>query len=201
MKRGRLVLLVLAGVTIASLLRTTVVERDKHRISAAYHEAQQTVAELDAERAKLSRDLSTAQEAVHSRTEEVTSLQGELKQVQTKLDETTFQLATLQREHEQLRAENTSLSSQVTTIESEKQQLEARLNDLKELRLAIHQVKQKMSQERWAAWRARVEAFRKADQERLAAGNRGFVLHDGSPTLGSAAGSKLRVQVLEPQAQ
>ncbi len=201
MKRGRIVLLVLAVITVGSLLRTTAVERDKHKLSSAYKQAQQTVAELGAEQTRLTEDLAIAQETVKSKTDEVTSLQDEVKRVQAKLDDTTFQLATLQREQEQLRAENTSLAGQVTTIAAEKEQLEARLSDLKELRLAIRDVKQKMSQERWAAWRARIEAFRKADQERLAAGNRGFVRREGSWTLGSSSGSKLRVQVLEPQAQ
>jgi chromosome segregation ATPase len=197
--RGRLVLLVLAIITLGSLWRTATVERDRRQLSTAYQQAQQAVSELDATRAQLQSELAAAQQAATAKTEEIAALQEELQQVQAKLEDTAGELAALQREHEQLRAENISLEDQVAAINAEKQQLEARLSDLRELRVAIRDVKRKMAEERWAAWRARVEAFKRTDQERLAAGNRGYVVRDGSTTLGQAA--RLRVQVLQPQAQ
>ena len=129
----------------------------------------------------------------------MTKLQDDLKQVQSRLDETVVELSSLQREHEQLREHDTSLMTQLSSVTEEKQQLEAKLSSLSELRLAIHDVKRKMRDERWAAWRERVRQAKLVDQARLAAGNRGYVIRNGATTLGAAP--RLHVHVLEPEPQ
>ena len=91
------------------------------------------------------------------------------------------------------------MTQRLTAAEQEKQQLEAKLSSLKDLKLAIKDVKQKVWSERWAAWRARAQAQQVADEERLAAGNHGFVVREGASTL--VAPSRLQVRVLEPEPQ
>ena len=56
-----------------------------------------------------------------------------------------------------------------------------------------------MWNERLAGWRAHIEASKIADQEQLAVGNRGFIVRQGTPTLGSR--NQLQVRVLEPQVE
>lgn len=198
-RRSRLILGVLLVLVVASLWRTVAVEREKRRLNASYDQAQQMVRQLETERAHLSTELGEARQTIEGQAGDLTGLQGELEQVQTKLNQTVAEIASLQKEHEQLRRENTSLSAQLGSVITEKQQLEAKLSSLKELKVAIRDVKRKIWNERWAAWRGRIEALREADQERLAAGNRGYLVRNGVSTLG--ARTKLQVHVLEPQTQ
>ena len=198
-RRGRVTLLALGVLLVASLWRTVAVEREKRNIAAAYDQARQALSHLEAEQTKLASELATSQTQMQQKTTENVTLQTELTGLQEKLQQTASELSILQREHEQLRESNASLTSQLSSISTEKQQLEAKLSNLRELRFAIRTVKRKMSEEHWAAWRTHIQAVRDADQLALASGNRGFVIRKGASTLGS--GSTLRVQVLEPQAQ
>jgi chromosome segregation ATPase len=194
-----LVLAVLVVATLVSLWRAVAVEREKRRIARSYEEAQQLVAQLSDEQQHLSQELSGARKTVEAQTGDLTNLRLELRGVQNRLEQTVVDLAALQREHEQLRQEKSSLVSKLSAISTEKQELERRLSSLRELRLAVRDVRRKMSEERWAAWRERIEQQKEVDREALARGNRGFVVHAGRSTLGSSP--RLQVHVLEPQPQ
>jgi chromosome segregation ATPase len=194
-----LVLAALVVATLVSLWRAVAVEREKRRIAQSYEEAQQIVDQLTDEQQRLHEELSSARETVESQAGDLANLRLELRGVQNRLDQTVVGLATLQREHDQLRQEQTSLVTELSAMSAEKQELERRLSSLNELRLAIREVKRKMSDERWAAWRAHIEQLKEADREALAKGNRGFVVHAGRSTIG--ASPRLHVHVLEPQPQ
>ena len=200
--RGRWILVVLAVVAIGSLWRTVKVEQDKHDISAAYEQAQELAAQLSAERNHLSQELSTSQQTVEGQATEMDHMKQELSGVQERLDQTVQQLASMQRQHEALREQQTSLTNQLSSATQEKEALAAKLSSLKELRVAIRDVKQRLRDDRWAAWRAHVESFQRADQAALASGNRGFIVRNGASTLGAKPGTpRMNVHVLEPQTQ
>jgi chromosome segregation ATPase len=198
-RQGRLVLAVLVVATLVSLWRAFAVEQEKRRIAANYEEAQQLVVQLTDEQQRLSLELSGAKKTVDSQAGDISTLRLELRGVQERLDQTVVELSSLQREHEQLRQEKSSLVSELSAMSSEKQELQRRLSSLKDLRLAIRDVKRKMSEERWAKWRAYVEESKQADREALARGNRGYVVHAGRSTIGSSP--RLHVHVLEPEQQ
>ena len=200
-RRGRIVLVILAVVTALSLLRTVSVDQQKRRLSNEYRQAQQAIQNLSKERAHLSDELTGAKGTIEGQAGQLSNLQHELDDVQARLDKTVNEIATLQQEHEQLRAQNTTLSTQLSSAIAERQQLEYKLSSLKELRLAIRDVKRKIWQERWAAWYVHVEAQKHVDEERLASGNRGYLVRDGKSTLASSTSTKLQVHVLEPQVQ
>ena len=197
LERNRIVLIIVAVIVIASLWRTLSLEGQKRRLATAYGEAQQTLDQLQAERAQLSAELSSAKETVEGQSEELSNLQNELMQVKDQLDRNIAELTSLQQDHEQLRQRDASLSAQLGSVLTEKAQLEAKLSSIKDLRLAIREVRRKIWSERWAEWRARAQAQREEDVRELAAGNRGFLVRDGLPTLGSLR--PLHVNVLEPQ--
>lgn len=198
-RRSRIVLAILALLLAASLWRTVSVEREKRRIAAAYEQAQRMAQQLGEERAHLNEELVQAKQTIEGQTGDLTHYQGELQELQGRLEQTMTELAALQREHEDLRRSNASLSTQLGSVMSEKQQLEQKLSSLKELRLAIRDVKRQMWNERWASWRAHIEAVKAADAQRLTSGNRGYLVRDGMPTIGSR--TKMQVHVLEPQAE
>ena len=196
--RGRYVLLALLVVAIASLWRTVTVEREKQGLAAAYEEAKQVIDQLGSQRSQLNDELQTARGTMQGQEMDISELQNELTRVHAELNDAGIALASIRREHKQLREHNASLTTQITSIEQEKQQMAAKLSSITELKLAIHDVKRRMSEERWAAWRARIEAQRSEDRRLLAEGNRGFTMRDGVPLLG--AGRRMHVHVLEPQA-
>ena len=200
LSRGtRIILAVLTVVSVGSLGRMLYVEREKQQLSSAYKEAQQMVQQLTQDRQQLTTDLASAKDTIQQQAGENASLQQQLQTVQGDLAKKTQQVATLQREQQQMKQQNAKLAADLNTATTEKQQLEARLSSLKELRLAIRDVKRQMWQQRLASWRARGDRFREADRERLAKGNRGFIVRDGQTTLGSTP--RLHVHVLEPQAE
>ena len=67
------------------------------------------------------------------------------------------------------------------------------------MRLAIKDVKRRMWDQQWAGWRTRVEAQKRADQEALASGNRGFMVRNGTSTL--VGRPKLQLHVHQPETQ
>lgn len=198
-QRGRVILVVLGVATAVSLWRTVALERQKGRLSQAYTEAQDVLGQVTQERDRLNGELSTARQTVEGQAGQLASLQHELEEAEGRLERTVAELASLQREQERLRSQNSSLSMQLSALTAEKAKLEERLSSLKELRLAIRDVKRKIWQSRWASFRARIEQLRHEDQDRLASGNRGYIIRDGKPTLSPAA--RLQVHVLEPQSQ
>lgn len=195
--RNRIVLIIVAVIVTASLWRTLSLEGQKRRLSASYNQAQQALTELQRERAQLSAELDSAKDTIEGQAGDLTGLQSELQRVQQQLEGAVSELASLQGEHEQLRQQAGSLNTQLAAVLTEKQALEVKLASIKELRLAIRDVRRKIWNERWAAWRARAQAQQEVDQRELAAGNRGYLVHDGLPTLGSSR--RLHVNVLEPQ--
>ena len=198
-RRGRLLVIGFLVVAVVSVLRMASVERQKSRLAEAYHKAQELVVQLEAERDALSLQLGHAQETAQVQTTELQDAQQRLQALTEQLATSKTQLASLRQEHQALRQEHASLGSRLGAVMSEKQRLEIRFSSLKELKLAIREVKQKLSEQRWAAWRARGEQRRAADQQQLAAGNRGYLVREGLPTLGT--GVRLHVHVLEPQSQ
>jgi len=198
-RRGRFIVLALAGVMAASLLRLVAVEREKHRVNEAYQQATQTLKELEEERSHLSGQLAESQSTAEGQADSLANLQLELESVQTRLQQTQETLTALEQDHRHLLQQHAEVNERLDVVEEEKQQLKVKLSSLKELKLAIKDVKRKLWNERWAAWRASIQARKIIDQERLASGNRGYVVRDGVSTL--VGPSRLQVHVLEPQPQ
>jgi chromosome segregation ATPase len=190
-------LAVLAAVT---LWRTLAGEGERARITRANLQLTQTVQQLETERAKLQDELEGTRETIAAQTEDLTGLRQELETTQADLNQTVTALASLKRDFQDVQNETGVLAAQLAAVMTEKEQLEAKLSSVKELKLAIREIKRKAWEQRWAAWRVRLRAHRRVeDEDHLVWGNQGYVVRDGVSTLG--AGSRMHVQVLEPQTQ
>ncbi len=190
--RRKVVFGVLAVALVASLWRTVSLQRQQNDLTKVYEAAQQSLAQLEQQRVELDAELGTARTTMEGQGEELASLREELDDVRVRLAQTSSALSSLQQAH-------TSVVTELSVVKAQKQELEAKLSSIKELTLAIHDIRGKMWQQRWAAWRARAQAQRERDRELLASGNRGFVVRAGTSTLGSS--TKLHVRVLEPEPQ
>ncbi len=197
--RGRVILIVVIAVLAVSLWRMYLVELEKQQIAASYAKASRLVEQLQGEHKQLTDQLVNARQTVEGQAGRIGSLEQDLQNVDQQLKETLTELAALQREHDELRRNHATLTEQFDAVAAERQQLERKLSSLKELKLAIREVRRQMWNQRWVAWRARMEAQRQADVDRLASGNRGYLVRNGMSTV--RASSQLQVHVLEPQPQ
>ena len=197
--RSRFLITALLVAVVTSLARLAWLERQKRQLVLDYAQAQTTLKQLSAERAALDIELTGAKQTIDGQTRDLVGLHDQLRDVQAQLDRTLMEIAQLQRERDELREHNTSLNEQLGTVTTEKRQLESKLSDIHQLRLAIRDVKRKLSQQRWAAWTSRVETFRKSDEERTASGNHGLIIAHGQPTIGTSP--RMHVRVLDPTAQ
>lgn len=198
-RQRRMLVFGLVFVAVASLWRMVSVEREKGRLAKEHERVQQLVKQLEAEKGRLDAELTGARRMIEQQSGEITGLQEGLRGAQARLDTTVVKLAQLQREYDVLLQGNESVKHQLDAVIAEKQQLEAKLSSLNGLRLAIRDVKRKIWNARWAAWRLQIQTQREADQGQLAVGNRGYLVRDGMPT--SVVSPKMHVHVLEPQSQ
>lgn len=164
---------------------------DKRRLTSVYTQAR-------AEIAQLSQELGQTRQTIDTQADDLGALEQELTRIQTRLNLADQDIARLQQEQVAMKEENQTLNEQLTAASAEQQALRVRLSSLTELKVAIREVKARVRQERWEAWLAYVRAQRADDQQRLAKGNRGFVVRNGVPTIGTP--TRLQVRVLEPQA-
>ena len=198
-RRTQFLLVGLAALAAISLWRTVSVEGERVRLAKAHAQLTQTVQQLEAEQTMLNQELGEARRTIDVQSGDLTGLRQELQTAQADLDRTITQLASIKRDVQDVQDQNNVLTDQLGAIMTEKEQLEAKLSSIKELKLAIREARHKIRQQRWAAWRARLQAHRHADADRLASGNRGYVVREGVPTLG--ASPRMLVHVLEPQTQ
>lgn len=197
--RTRFLLAGLVMLTVASLWRAGAAERERLRMSKAHAQAQHMVNELRQEHLRLSDELVAARQTIAQQTGDITGLRQEVDMAQARLNRAVAEVASLQRDVEQAREDNESLAGQLSVTMTQRQQLEAKLSSIKGLRLAIRELKNHLRRERWASWRHRLQAFRNVDEDRLASGNRGYVVREGTSTLGVSP--RMQVHVLEPQVQ
>jgi chromosome segregation ATPase len=198
-RRTQFLLVGLASLAAISLWRTVSVEGERVRLAKAHAQLTQTVQQLEAEQTLLNQELGEARRTIDAQRGDLTGLRQELQTAQADLDRTITQLASIKRDVQDVQGQNSVLTDQLGAIMTEKERLEAKLSSIKELKLALHEARRKVWQSRWAAWRARLQAHRHADEDRLASGNRGYVVREGVPTLG--ASPRMLVHVLEPQTQ
>lgn len=189
---GQTILWVLGiGVMVIGALAVKV-QMDNRKLATSYAQIQATMERVEQERAQLSDELDKARQTLKGQADDLSSLQTRLAQAEKELQQ-------LWREYAQLRETNADLGQQLGMTLEEKQALEAKLSSLKELRSAIRDVKRKIAQERWEAWLSRIRNQRVIDQQKLAQGNKGYLVRDGASTAGSSA--KLLIRVLDPQTQ
>ena len=200
---GRILILVLIVAVVASWILTFKTERDKRRLAGALEQAQASVDALEQERLQLSGDLAQVSETLTGRDSQLESIQTELNGLKDQLHDAVQEIARLQTEQSGMYVRQASLTEQLDTANLDRDEMHAKLSSIKELKAAILTVKHHLREQRHQVWLAKAEAQRAEDQQRLAQGNRGFVVRDGSSTLAVAPrlGTKLQVRVLEPQSE
>lgn len=197
-KRGnRLIIAVLAGLTVVVSVRMFMVENEKRRLSDEYVKTQQALKQLEGERLRLHDELIEIHELSKSQTKAFSQLKEELGTLREQLKMQGSEISILRSDYEKLYLNNTSLTGQLAVVRHERRRLEVRLASLSELKEAISEVKRKIRETKNSEWRKRIEALKEEDRRQLLAGNKGFVVHNGKSTLGNARQLQIRVRELE----
>ena len=193
-------LLGLTGVAVISTWRMIATEAQRAHLAHTNTQLSQTVQQLQTEQSQLTQELGEARSTLDTQTGEVARLRQEWQTAQEDLTRTVTELASLKRDVHSIQTQNTQLNDQVSSAMMENQQWQVKFSSVHELKLAIRDVRRKIWHQRWAAWRAHLDAYRHVDEDQLALGNQGYVIRDGLPTLGGGS-PRMHVHVLEPQAQ
>lgn len=113
----------------------------------------------------------------------------QLKQEQEARQLLELELRAAKDQLQKVIAELKDISSKLSNSEKnnlalleEKQKLEAKLHSLKELKEAIRQVKAEYRREKAQQYLAKKESQKEIDAQKLAQGNRGFLVRDGQST-------------------
>ncbi len=124
--------------------------------------------------------------------EEKGIIEAELEEVKAGLEEARVEISDLKLDNRDLVARldelikhKEALEARLTTVTKEKGELLAILNSLTELKKAVRNVKQRIREER-------ILALRELDKNKLALGNRGFIIKDGKSTMVT----KVNIEVL-----
>ena len=188
----RLVVTGLVLLSGASLWRSSSLEHQKRRLEREYAEARQLLSQVESERARLHEEFLVTSEAFEGQTRV-------LQEAKTELDQTASRLTALQREHDALRERHVSLASELDTLRRDHQQLQAQMTSMQSLRLSMKELKPQLREQRQAALAMRTREKKAADEERLALGNRGYIVRGGVSTLAKGNSVRLHVHVLDPQ--
>ncbi len=181
------------GVVVLGVVRYKRLEAEKARVDALLKATNDTLQATRQEKEQVTTELTAATAELATATTHIDTLQGQLTEAHTHLGQLESQLKTLEEAQAQLQQEKTTLTSQVGGLTQQKAALEARLGSLVELHNAITEVKRRLHEERVQARLAEIEAFKKADAERLKHGNRGFFVKNGVPTILPTVAYRVRV--------
>ncbi|MBP7216691.1 MAG: hypothetical protein KBA46_05330 [Candidatus Omnitrophica bacterium] len=124
--------------------------------------------ELEMSRTQRYQDLEDKQ----ALSEELSSARGEIKQLAAELESTKKQL-------DEVSVRLAGLEKTNVTLLEEKQRLEAKLHSLQELKVAIRLVKKELREQKIQEYLAKRKQQEILDAQRLASGNRGYLLRDG----------------------
>lgn len=171
-------------------------ELNRRRLAGAYQQTKTALSQIQQERDRLNQALAGARHTLDDQASQLETLQTQLAQAERDANHLRLEQARLQQA-------NTSLTEQLASTTQANAALEAKLSSIQELKAAIRELQRKRWQAfwhgRWDGWIARVQAQRALDQQKLAQGNRGLLVRNGTSTLGSRRA--LQVRVLDPQTQ
>jgi len=124
---------------------------------------------------KIIQEKQNAQEALRINQEKYSGIEAELAQSQKRIEELNTSLTALRQENAALQQSQDNLATQVEQLSNDKVNLKARLGSIKELKKAIQELKKQMR-------KVKTQLSKKAENENLSEGNRGYIIKDGLPT-------------------
>lgn len=124
---------------------------------------------------KIIQEKQNVQEALRINQEKYSGIEAELAQSQKRIEELNTALTALRQENAALQESRYNLATQVEQLSNDKVNLEARLGSIKELKKAIRELKKQMR-------KVKTQLSKKAENENLSEGNRGYIIKDGLPT-------------------
>lgn len=154
------------------------------------------ISQLEARQQQLQDALRQARAEASESLREIDRLKSQTAELEMEVGRLSQNLSELQASYARVQGERDQLSRQANALARQQAALEARFESIPELRKAIRMVVRSRQVKRREARLARVAQLRQADAARARAGNRGFVVYGGIPTLTS---SRLSIRVYTPE--
>ncbi|MCI0562876.1 MAG: hypothetical protein MN733_30720, partial [Nitrososphaera sp.] len=214
---GRRIALI-AGVCSALLLLASLLyfwvrslQLENRQLELAVNQRDSIISQWKKEGEKLQQQLSEARLYLAETAGEVARLDLQAQTFGMAVDRLNSDVERFQDSYVQIRREREQLMERVVALEQERAFLSEKLSSVDQLQLAIREAVEVRKQAEETKRLLRMNAKRLEEGKRLAEeqqwlldGNRGFVVRDGSPTLGipseSADNSKLLIRVHDPEA-
>jgi len=172
------------------------VQRQNRQLHTAVELRDQVIDELGTQGTQLVEELGEARVRLQATAAEVARLDQQAQLFGAEMARMDGELAVVQASHAAMREERDALIQQVLDLEQARTSMLKRLSSVDELRLAIREAIEARRQDRQAARSSWVAARRAAVEQPLAAGNRGYLIRDGQPTIGAGT---MWVRVHEPE--
>lgn len=200
-KNTRTILLTVGAVFLALLSAAGVlwvrsIQWENRQLQAIVEQRNRVINQLAQEEAQLKTELVAAQEHLAATANEVARLDQVAQGFGQQVAQLSGEVSRVQQSYEQVRQEREELLQRVLDLETERMLLMRRLSSIDELRLAIREAIQTRKTDRQTHWLSLIRSQRVADAQELANGNRGYLIKDGRPTLGT---STVLIRVHEPE--
>lgn len=199
-KSYRLILVaLLTGVTIFSVFKYIVIQREKYALLGSLNEIKGEVVRLeqtiDQERElqnALSQENLSLKDEQRASLEKITRLDSDLQNALKTIEELASEVAISQAENTALREEKDKLVFDLSQVSQERDTLMVRLSSVPELKKTIRRVKIEMR-------KAKLMMKEIAKSRRVVEGNRGYLIMDGKSTFPDTAKIKIEVTPIPPK--
>lgn len=190
MKRNILSILIvlLVGISLFSLWQYISILSKRQSLLESINQIRSDISRLEMERRQISYQLDEKIQLLQRLSEEKQVLQDNIKVTQEKFAQAQRIIEQLRCDINSLTEENLSLKKDKRNLTEENASLKARFRSINELNRAIKELKRQMR-------KVRVEMRQKVSADRAIEGNRGYIIKDGKPTLGS----RVKIEVIPVQ--
>ena len=196
---------VLAGAIIASILISGLVvswmitmDRENRELETSIQHRNMVIHRLQREGNRLQQELGSAKVHLVEAAGEVARLDQQTRFLGGEAGRFQNDAGQFQQSYTQARDERDQLMQRVLDLEQERLVLSRRLTSIPELRAAIREAVERRRKVEEAERRARIQAIREAERQRLANGNRGYLIREGRDTTVSGEGT-VWIKVHDPE--
>ena len=173
-------------------------ERQNHQLQVAIQQRNAIINQLEQDEGQLQQELLATKTRLTQTAMQISQLSQQAQQFAADVQRMGVQIEGIQESSAQIREERSQLLQRVLLLEQERQRLMQNLSTIPGLRKAIHEAIDSRRRVRYIQRRVTPQSYLDYPASKVAVGNRGYLVRDGRPTVGSAT---MWIQVHEPEQQ
>ncbi len=189
----------LVGTMSLALVWVKLLQEDRAQLAGVIVQRDEFIQQLEQRDRQVQQELATTKSHLSTAIAEAVRLNTQARRLTGEVQNLTNDVERYQASYARSQEEREQLIKRVMDLEQERTDMAKKLTSLYELRVAIHDAiesrKALLADQQRATAIARREALHAAEQQRLANGNRGYVIRDGKPTTSNRT---VWIRILEP---